>query len=279
LRRLQALADGRFAPVAQLAGDPEEEELLQGKFASAEPPPQLQQAPRANNTGLPDKLNSGVESLSGLSLDHVRVHDNSSQPPQLNALAYAQGSAIHLEQGRVKPTRQMKGGVLVNDDVGLEREADVMGRRALSGGVTRLASVQLKCSDCEEESKAPAESVVSRNREYFPHQLRGGLGNVAQLASCYFFKNSDCQGSRIYAQSKHNFRDYKTYNCSGEQGTEDCVQNDGKGHCYCPEPKEEESKSEKPKGPPSAFDDPSTSRFSRDLIARGLATGEYPPRR
>jgi len=152
LRRLQALADGRFAPVAQLAGIPEEEELVQGKFATAELEPQLQQAPRANNTGLPNQLKSGIESLSGLSMDHVRVHFNSSQPAQLNALAYAQGSDIHLApgqeqhlpheawhvvqqaQGRVRPTLQMKDGVPVNDDVGLEREADVMGTKALEGG-------------------------------------------------------------------------------------------------------------------------------------------------
>jgi hypothetical protein len=152
LRRLQALADGRFAPVAQLAGDPEEEVLVQGKFATAQRQPQLQQAPRANNTGLPDKLKSGIESLSGLSMDHVRVHYNSSQPAQLNALAYAQGSDIHLApgqeqhlpheawhvvqqaQGRVRPTLQMNEGVQVNDDVGLEREADVMGTKALGGG-------------------------------------------------------------------------------------------------------------------------------------------------
>ena len=36
-------------------------------------------------------------------------------------------------QGRVKPTMQMKAGVAVNDDVGLETEADVMGARAASG--------------------------------------------------------------------------------------------------------------------------------------------------
>ncbi|OYW88489.1 MAG: hypothetical protein B7Z23_12760, partial [Pseudomonadales bacterium 32-61-5] len=36
-------------------------------------------------------------------------------------------------QGRVKPTLQLKGGVPVNDDAGLEREADVMGARAMSG--------------------------------------------------------------------------------------------------------------------------------------------------
>lgn len=147
LRRLQALADARFAPVAQLAGDPEEEERVQGKFSTAQLQPQLQQAPRANNTGLPDQLKSGIESLSGLSMDHVRVHYNSSRPAQLNALAYAQGSEIHLApgqeqhlpheawhvvqqaQGRVRPTMQMAGGLAVNDDAGLEREADVMGAR------------------------------------------------------------------------------------------------------------------------------------------------------
>jgi hypothetical protein len=85
-------------------------------------------------------------------MDHVRVHYNSSQPAQLNALAYAQGSEIHVApgqeqhlpheawhvvqqaQGRVRPTLQLKDGVPVNDDVGLEREADVMGAKALERG-------------------------------------------------------------------------------------------------------------------------------------------------
>ena len=152
LRRLQALAHACYAPPAQLAGGPEEEELVQGQFASAELPAQLQQTPHANNTGLPDQLKSGIESLSGMSMDDVRVHFNSSQPAQLNALAYAQGSDIHLApgqerhlpheawhvvqqaQGRVRPTLQLKDGVPVNDDVGLEREADVMGSKALEGG-------------------------------------------------------------------------------------------------------------------------------------------------
>jgi hypothetical protein len=81
-------------------------------------------------------------------MEYVRVHYNSSQPAQLNALAYAQGSDIHLAQGqdrhlpheawhvvqqaqgRVRPTIQMAGGLAVNDDAGLEREADVMGAKA-----------------------------------------------------------------------------------------------------------------------------------------------------
>jgi len=105
-----------------------------------------------NRTGLPDQLKSGIETLSGISLDHVKVHYNSDRPAQLQAHAYAQGHDIHVgpgqerhlpheawhvvqqAQGRVRPTVQMKGGAPVNDDAGLEREADVMGQKALATG-------------------------------------------------------------------------------------------------------------------------------------------------
>jgi hypothetical protein len=146
--------------------EPEEEELLQGKFApiqrqgpddderhmqqASSAPAQFQPEPLAprNTTGLPDHLKSGIESLSGISMDAVNVHYNSSQPAQLNALAYAQGRDIHIApgqvhhlpheawhvvqqaQGRVNPTMQMQDGVQINDDAGLEHEADVMGGRA-----------------------------------------------------------------------------------------------------------------------------------------------------
>lgn len=112
--------------------------------------PTAQLAAKPNNTGLPDQLKTGIESLSGMSMDHVRVHYNSDKPAQLNAHAYAQGSEIHVAagqekhlpheawhvvqqaQGRVKPTQQLKGNVPVNDDSGLESEADMMGARAVS---------------------------------------------------------------------------------------------------------------------------------------------------
>lgn len=103
-----------------------------------------------NNTGLPDQLKMGIERLSGYSMNDVKVHYNSSKPAQLQAHAYAQGTNIHVapgqekhlpheawhvvqqKQGRVKPTLQMKGGVQINDDRGLEREADRMGAKATS---------------------------------------------------------------------------------------------------------------------------------------------------
>ena len=103
----------------------------------------------ANKTGLPDNVKSGVEQLSGVSLNDVKVHYNSPKPAQLQAHAYAQGSDIHVasgqekhvpheawhvvqqKQGRVKATTQMKGKVPVNDDAGLENEADIMGAKAV----------------------------------------------------------------------------------------------------------------------------------------------------
>ncbi|WP_259281376.1 DUF4157 domain-containing protein [Bacteroides fragilis] len=99
---------------------------------------------KPNNTGLPDNLKLGIENLSGYSMDDVRVHYNSDKPAQLSALAYAQGTDIHVapgqeshlpheawhvvqqKQGRVQPTVQLQG-INVNDNEGLEREADVMG--------------------------------------------------------------------------------------------------------------------------------------------------------
>ncbi len=102
---------------------------------------------RPNKTGLPESIKIGIENLSGYSMDDVRVHYNSDKPGQLQANAYAQGTDIHLasgqeknlpheawhvvqqKQGRVKPTLQTKG-VRINDDKGLEKEADIMGLNA-----------------------------------------------------------------------------------------------------------------------------------------------------
>ena len=57
---------------------------------------------KANNTGLPDHLKGGIENLSGISLDDVKVHRNSDKPSQLQAHAYAQGTDIHLGPGQEK---------------------------------------------------------------------------------------------------------------------------------------------------------------------------------
>ncbi|HWF02056.1 MAG TPA: DUF4157 domain-containing protein [Candidatus Angelobacter sp.] len=168
------------------------------KKSETEAPPRASTAPaqieesavrRPNRTGLPDQVKAGVEGLSGMSLDNVRVHYNSAQPAQLNALAYAQGTEVHVApgqekhlpheawhvvqqaQGRVKPTRQMKSGVPVNDDKSLEHEADVMGAKALQQGragsgalVASLALGQAQHEQPREESGRPAQAQATVQR-------------------------------------------------------------------------------------------------------------------
>lgn len=126
-----------------------DEELKQGKIGPrpAPPRPGREDGTRENRTGMPDQLKSGIETLSGVSLDGVQVHYNSPKPAQFQALAYTQGKTIHVgpgqkrhlpheawhvvqqSQGRVKPTMDLKGNS-VNDDPRLESEADLMGARA-----------------------------------------------------------------------------------------------------------------------------------------------------
>jgi hypothetical protein len=113
---------------------------------------------KKNSTGLPDTLKTGIEKFSGISLDDVHVHYNSSKPAQMQALAYTQGTEIHVgpgqeqhlaheawhvvqqKQGRVKPTLQVKG-MTINDDAGLEKEADDTGAKALQSSTLQLKRV------------------------------------------------------------------------------------------------------------------------------------------
>lgn len=112
-----------------------------------------------NRTGLPDMLKAGIERLSGLSLDDVRVYRNSPKPEGLQALAYTQGNQIYVapgkedslpheawhvvqqKQGRVRPGFQMKDA-MINDDAGLEEEASEMGAKAMAKPWEHLWSEQ-----------------------------------------------------------------------------------------------------------------------------------------
>ena len=188
----EELLQAKFEPLQMM----EEEELLQGKFEPKQK--------KENITGLPDQLKSGIENLSGHSMDDVNVHYNSDKPAQLNAHAYAQGTEIHVasgqekhlpheawhvvqqKQGRVRSTMQMKGKISVNDDERLEKEADVMGAKALqmNGIETDVASKITKTF----ESTGPhsTQRVIQRlslNNTNWGHVTNitasaGGVGGV-----------------------------------------------------------------------------------------------------
>jgi hypothetical protein len=97
--------------------------------------------PPENTTGLPDPVKAGMKTLSGVSLDDVLVHHNSSKPAAMRVLAYTQGNEIYVgpgqeqhlaheawhvvqqKQGRVN-TLGHGGDMPINDDARLEAEAD-----------------------------------------------------------------------------------------------------------------------------------------------------------
>lgn len=155
----------------------DEEVPLQGKFEPGAVNQRQADAAPANNTGMPDQLKSGIESLSGYAMDDVKVHYNSAKPAQMQAHAYAQGSDIHIapgqeqhlpheawhvvqqKQGRVKATTQLKGEA-INDDPGLEHEADVMGAKALQRKEGQMTQLQAMASH--------SQTVVQRlSHEYY----------------------------------------------------------------------------------------------------------------
>ena len=150
---------------------------------------------------MPNNLKSGIENLSGYSMDDVKVHYNSSKPAQLNAHAYAQGTDIHVspgqeqhlpheawhvvqqKQGRVKPTMQMKGEVPVNDNAGLEKEADVMGDKA------KTSVAQLK----QDTSASPStnKSSISPVTQLKPTAFTGIITDDIKYNGSYWSKGKD----------------------------------------------------------------------------------------
>ncbi len=124
--------------------------------------------------GLPRQIRQGVEHLSGYRLDDVKVHYYSDKPRQLQALAYTQGTDIYVapgeerhlpheawhvvqqKQGRVRPTAYL-GNVKVNDNPGLEKEADVMGQKALTVSVERCFSDDQPCDRTVDAKVAQAD--------------------------------------------------------------------------------------------------------------------------
>jgi len=111
---------------------------------------------KSNKTGLPDGIKQKMETAFNSDFSDVKVHSNSSKAPEVGALAYTQGNNIHFapgqfnpdtsagqklighelthvqqqREGRVKPTTEI-AGMPVNDNPALEKEADILGEKAV----------------------------------------------------------------------------------------------------------------------------------------------------
>lgn len=211
----EEMLQGRFDPV-QRQGDMEEDDLLQGRFAGTDPAQRLQDDgdPEGNRTGMPDQLKAGMERLSGFDLSDVRVHYNSARPAQVNALAFTQGQDIHVApgqerhlpheawhsvqqaEGRVKPTLQLKGGVPVNDDQGLEHEADVMGARAMEMGLGPASQPQTEAMTSAGDQSPDIDAAQARR--LLPRQSHAPLDHPIQRTA--WEKTADGWRRRPYGE-------------------------------------------------------------------------------
>jgi hypothetical protein len=169
-----------------------------------------------NRTGLPDNLKAGLEDLSGLAMDDVRVHYNSSKPAEINAHAFTQGKDIHIAsgqethlphegwhvvqqaQGRVKPTMQLKDGVPVNDDQRLEREADVMGAKAVQmrrtghatfAPIAQATALEAQDREATEASEVPGAAIRA-------YREKGRLNSLSSGQDLFFQQGGYQSGSR-----------------------------------------------------------------------------------
>ena len=165
---------GKFDGTAQREAAPEEEEAAQGKFAQLKCDHCEQEEAQAKQgesdattqaksdspTGMSEGVLGKMENSFGTNFSDVNIHTNSIQAKEIGALAYTQGSDVHFapgqynpetqsgqellghelthvvqqREGRVEPTTEVNG-MAVNDNHGLESEADAMGAKAAAGEV------------------------------------------------------------------------------------------------------------------------------------------------
>ena len=162
--------------------------------------------PRPNNTGLPDDLKNGIESLSGYSLDDVRVHYNSSKPATVQALAYTQGTDIHVAPGqekhlpheawhvaqqmadRVSPTTNING-MLVNDNAGLEHEADVMGEKAMGQSKNNRLGINYTVQKVPTRNTLQAKLIINSWEKEYTEKIKNILTNMVYPNSLTFKNN------------------------------------------------------------------------------------------
>ena len=128
---------------------------------------------KSNQTGIPSQMKAQFENSSGFSFDDVRVHYNSDKPAKVQALAYTQGNEVYMgpgqeqhlghelghvvqqKAGMVRATTTI-GGLPVNDDPEMEKQADRIGSPA----------VQMKREPVVQRLRLRLNDNIAENRQF-----------------------------------------------------------------------------------------------------------------
>ena len=190
---------------------------LQRHASLAKATAQRAESSQPNNTGMPENLKAGIESLSGFSMDDVRVHYNSSKPATVQALAYTQGTDIHVAPGqekclpheawhvaqqmagRVSPTTNING-MPVNDNAALEHEADVMGEKAVQMFGCTLQKNNGICNNIIQQKNLHGTFASVTNKLVY---VNGSTIQCDNVPAYFETKNDDgCKNSRYFIGKK-----------------------------------------------------------------------------
>ena len=152
--------------ILQMQEAEEEEEIIQAKTAIQKEvsKPAVQ---NGAHTSLPESLQAKMEDSFGTDFGNVNIHKNDRSAAQIGALAYTKGNNVHfapeqynpgsqkgqelighelthvVQQREGKVTATLHGkGMLINDNPGLEKEADIKGKRAVKGEIVHSGGVE-----------------------------------------------------------------------------------------------------------------------------------------
>lgn len=201
---------------------------IQRKFSgkahsNQDTPPPVQK--QENRTGLPGHLKTSIETLSGITMDNVKVHYNSGKPAQLQAHAYTKGTYIHIAPGQEKHlpheawhvVQQQQGRVNftactnrigINDNPGLENEATRMGNIA----ATRPIPMRENTSGLGEyRQTAPQDhAVVQRMKKEDELPSKDDYTDILQ--SSKWFTEAEAYENRLGTYTYHHPRSENALN-------------------------------------------------------------------
>jgi hypothetical protein len=112
---------------------------------------------------------------------------------------------VQQKQGRMQPTMQMMGKVNVNDDAGLEKEADVMGAKAENG--FKINNVfALKSNQFNQQSQVAQRKLKGFEGEssgYFRKGQRDKLNEIIKEYNDWIIRLPLCHLFREYEVLRH----------------------------------------------------------------------------
>ncbi|MCB9234120.1 MAG: DUF4157 domain-containing protein [Bacteroidia bacterium] len=225
-------AFGSNLGAAQLKGTEEEESVQKKESGNGE---SFSPAAESGGSGGLGPVQHKMESAFNSDFSNVNVHENSQKASDIGALAYTQGNDVHFAPGqfkpdtqggqelighelthvvqqrenRVTPTTQTKSDMPVNDDKGLEGEADHMGAKAARGENTGMNGGASNAAGPEVQAKVASVPTFLPVADPIQQKSDGEEEETSQKKEAPFSKEVDMGDATPPADANSNPGQFK----------------------------------------------------------------------